>query len=137
MKNLQNLVFGFLLGTLLIKSEAISWFRIQEMFRFQSFHMYGILGSAVLVGAITVFLIKKFHLKSFQGEDIVLGTKDFNKVGNILGGTIYGLGWAITGCCVAPIFALAGYGYAAAFVILLSVLAGAFVYGVLRDRLPH
>lgn len=137
MKLLKYLFLGFLFGVVLVKSEAMSWFRIQEMFRFQSFHMFGIFGSAVLVGGISVFLVRKFKLKTVSREEIVIKPKAFNKVGNVLGGISFGLGWALTGCCVAPLFVLIGYGYPAAAIFLISALVGVFVYGLIRDKLPH
>src|SRR6476620_6647228 len=105
LSNLKFTVAGILFGIILVKSEVISWFRIQEMFRLQSFHMYGVIGSAVAVGAISVFLIKKFRLKTIYGEPIEFINKKFNK-GNIIGGLIFGFGWAITGACPGPLFAL-------------------------------
>lgn len=137
MKLLKYLFFGFLFGVVLVKSEAMSWFRIQEMFRFQSFHMFGIFGSAVLVGGITVFLVRKYNLRTVNKEEIVIKPKAFHKIGNVLGGISFGLGWALTGCCVAPLFVLVGYGYPAAAVFLVSALLGVFVYGWIRHQLPH
>ena len=118
MKNIRYLIYGILFGIILTKAEVISWFRIQEMFRFQSFHMYGIIGSAVVVGAISILLIKKFKLKSSNGEDIIFPYKPYNK-GLMIGGTIFGLGWALTGACPGPIFALIGNGYGVFIVALL------------------
>ena len=109
-KNLKYLVAGVLFGILLVKSEVISWFRIQEMFRLQSFHMYGIIGSAIVVGLISVLLIKRFQLKTIGGETIVIPTKKFHW-GNVYGGLIFGLGWAITGACPGPLFAQIGGGF--------------------------
>jgi uncharacterized membrane protein YedE/YeeE len=137
MKYIKFLLIGFLFGVALIKSEAMSWFRIQEMFRFQSIHMYGIFGSAVVVGGLTVFLIKKFNLKSLQNEEIILESKPLNKVGNVLGGISFGFGWALTGCCIAPLFVLTGYGSFAAFIMLLSAIGGVWFYGNIREKLPH
>ncbi len=127
---------GILFGILLVKSEVVSWFRIQEMFRLQSFHMYGVIGSAVLVGMISVFLIKKFKLKSIDGEQIKLESKKFNK-GQIYGGLIFGMGWAITGACPGPLFAQIGTGATIIIVTLLSAIAGTWVYGRFRNNLPH
>lgn len=137
MKNLKFLVLGFLFGIILLKAEVISWFRIQEMFRFQSFHMFGIIGSAVIVGAIGVWLIKKFNIKTTKGEEIKLKPKPFNKVGNISGGILFGLGWALIGACPGPIYALLGAGYSIILIPLLSALVGVFVYGVVKDKIPH
>ncbi len=134
--NLKYLVVGLLFGILLVKSEVVSWFRIQEMFRLQSFHMYGIIGSAVIVGVISVWLIKRFNVKTIYGEPIELHNKKFNK-GQIYGGLIFGLGWALTGACPGPIFAQIGTGAYAAIAILLSALAGTWVYGYVRAKIPH
>ncbi|CAN5716846.1 YeeE/YedE thiosulfate transporter family protein [soil metagenome] len=134
--NFKYLFAGMLFGILLVKAEVISWFRIQEMFRLQSFHMYGVLGSAVVVGAISVLLIKKFNIKTIHGEAIELHPKKFNK-GQIIGGLIFGFGWAITGACPGPLFALIGNGATVVIAVLLSAVAGTWVYGLLRDKLPH
>jgi uncharacterized membrane protein YedE/YeeE len=136
MKNIKYLIYGVLFGIVLTKAEVISWFRIQEMFRFQSFHMYGIIGSAVVVGAISILLIKKLNLKASNGEEIIFPTKPYNK-GLMIGGTIFGLGWALTGACPGPIFALIGSGYGVFLVTLLFAVLGAWVYGLLQDKLPH
>lgn len=134
--NIKYLVAGLVFGVLLTKAEVISWFRIQEMFRFQSFHMYGIIGSAVVVGIISVLLIKKLGIKTIYGERIEFHTKKFNK-GQIIGGLIFGLGWAMTGACPGPMFAQAGSGFSVIVVMILSAIAGTWVYGKFRDRLPH
>ncbi len=134
--NIKYLAAGMLFGIFLIKSEVISWFRIQEMFRLQSFHMYGVIGSAVIVGMISVWLIKKFNAKSVEGETIKLEPKKFNK-GQIYGGLTFGLGWAVTGACPGPLFAQIGTGATVIIVTLLSAIAGTWVYGKLRNRLPH
>lgn len=134
--NLKYLLAGIIFGIIFVKAEVISWFRIQEMFRLQSFHMYGIIGSAVLVGMISVGLIKKFNMKTIYGEPIIIPSKKFNK-GQIYGGLIFGFGWAITGACPGPLFAQIGTGALAVSVTLLSAVAGTWVYGYFRDRLPH
>ncbi|MGH2553437.1 MAG: DUF6691 family protein [Chitinophagaceae bacterium] len=134
--NLKFLLAGMLFGIFLVKSEVIAWFRIQEMFRLQSFHMYGIIGSAIVVGMISILLIKKFNIKSIEGEKIKLEPKKFNK-GQIFGGLIFGLGWAITGACPGPLFAQIGSGAMVIIVTLLSAIAGTWVYGKFRDKLPH
>ncbi|MEJ5105397.1 DUF6691 family protein [Chryseobacterium sp. MYb328] len=134
--NLKYLAAGIIFGIIFVKAEVISWFRIQEMFRLQSFHMYGIIGSAVLVGMISVWLIKKFNIRTIYGEPITLTPKKFNK-GQIYGGLIFGFGWAITGACPGPLFAQIGTGALAVSVTLLSAVAGTWVYGYLRDKLPH
>ncbi|MBZ4191653.1 YeeE/YedE family protein [Niabella sp. 3A5MI-3] len=134
--NLKYLVVGILFGIVLIKAEVVSWFRIQEMFRLQSFHMYGIIGSAVITGIISIWVIKKFNIKTIYGEPITISPKTFNK-GQIYGGLIFGLGWAMTGACPGPIFAQIGTGSTVILVTLLSAVAGTWVYGWLREKLPH
>ncbi len=136
MKYLKYLVLGTLFGIVLTKSEVISWFRIQEMFRFQAFHMYGVIGSAVLVGMASLQLIKRLRLKTIGGEEIRVPAKTFHH-GQWLGGLIFGLGWALTGACPGPIFAQLGSGVAAAGVLLLAALAGTWAYSALREKLPH
>jgi hypothetical protein len=134
--NLKYLVFGMLFGIVLIKAEVVSWYRIQEMFRLQSFHMFGVIGSAVAVGALSVFLIKKLKIKSIQGEEILLPEKTFNK-GQIYGGLLFGFGWAMTGACPGPLFAQLGYGATTIIVTILSAITGTWVYGKFREQLPH
>jgi uncharacterized membrane protein YedE/YeeE len=135
-QNLKYVLMGSLFGIILVKSEVISWFRIQEMFRLQSFHMYGVIGSAVIVGIMSVWLIKKFNIKTISGEKIVLTDKKFNK-GQVYGGLLFGLGWAVTGACPGPLFAQIGTGATAVIVTLLSAIAGTWVYGKFRDKLSH
>lgn len=134
--NLKYHVFGIFFGIVLIKAEVVSWYRIQEMFRLQSFHMFGVIGSAVAVGALSVFLIKKLKIKSIQGEEILLPEKTFNK-GQIYGGLLFGFGWAMTGACPGPLFAQLGYGATTIIVTILSAIAGTWVYGKFREQLPH
>ena len=134
--NIKYLVVGVVFGVVFVKSEVVSWFRIQEMFRLQSFHMYGIIGSAVIVGMISVWLIKKFNIKTIYSENIEFHQKTFNK-GQIYGGLLFGLGWAITGACPGPLFAQIGTGTTVIVVTLLSAIAGTWTYGLLRDKLPH
>lgn len=134
--NLKYAVMGVLFGILLVKAEVVSWFRIQEMFRFQSFHMYGVIGSAVVVGMLSVLLIKKFKARSLEGENIHMESKRFQK-GQIYGGLTFGLGWALTGACPGPLYALLGTGNSVIIVTLLSAIAGTWVYGRFRHRLPH
>lgn len=133
---IKYLVTGILFGIILVKAEIISWFRIQEMFRLQSFHMYGVIGSAVVVGIVSVFIIKKFNIKTIDGEKIEFNPKSFNK-GQIFGGLLFGLGWAITGACPGPLFAQIGTGASVVIVTLLSAIAGTWTYGYFRDKLPH
>lgn len=134
--NLKYLVVGIAFGIVFVKAEIISWFRIQEMFRFQSFHMYGVIGSAVVVGMISVWLIKKFNIKTIYGEEIVFHPKKFNK-GQIYGGLLFGAGWALTGACPGPLFAQIGTGATVIAVTLLSAIVGTWVYGFFREKLPH
>lgn len=129
-------IFGIIFGIIIVKTEVISWFRIQEMFRLQSFHMYGVIGTAVVVGAISVAIIKRFNIKTLEGEPIVLPKRKFQK-GQIIGGLLFGFGWAITGACPGPIYAQIGAGFPAVIITLLSAIAGTWVYGYLRERLPH
>lgn len=134
--NLKYTAVGLLFGIAFVKAEIISWYRIQEMFRLQSFHMYGVIGTAVVVGAISVFLIKKLKIKTIYGEAIQFHPKKFNK-GQIIGGVIFGLGWAMTGACPGPLFAQIGSGATVVLITLLSAIAGTWVYGYFRERLPH
>lgn len=134
--NFKYLIAGILFGIILIKAEVISWFRIQEMFRLQSFHMYGVIGSAVAVGMLSVWIIKKFHIRTIYGEPIEFVNRKLNK-GNIIGGLLFGFGWALTGACPGPLFAQIGTGATATVVTLLSAIAGTWTYGLLRDKLPH
>ncbi len=132
----KYLVLGSFFGIILVKSEVISWYRIQEMFRLQSFHMFGVMGSAVVTGIISVWLIKRFNIKTINGEKIALQAKKFNK-GQIYGGLIFGFGWAITGACPGPLFAQIGSGFSVVIVTLFSAIAGTWVYGYSREKLPH
>ena len=134
--HLKYLIAGVVFGIIFVKAEVISWFRIQEMFRLQSFHMYGIIGSAVLVGIISVWMIKKMNIKTIDGEPITLVPKKFNK-GQIYGGLIFGFGWALTGACPGPLFAQIGTGAVAVSITLISAVAGTWVYGYFRDKLPY
>ena len=134
--NLKYAVVGLVFGIAFVKGEIISWFRIQEMFRLQSFHMYGVIGTGVILGALSVWAIKKFNIKTIYGETIEFHDKKFNK-GQIIGGTIFGLGWAMTGACPGPLFAQIGTGALVVGVVVLSAIAGTWVYGYFRERLPH
>lgn len=134
--NLKYAIVGIAFGIVFTKAEIISWFRIQEMFRLQSFHMYGVIGTAIVVGMISVWLIKRYNVKTMYGEKIEFHPKKFNK-GQIIGGIIFGLGWAMTGACPGPLFAQIGAGFLVVVVVLLSAVAGTWVYGYFRERLPH
>jgi len=137
MKYLKFLTVGVLFGILLIKSEAVSWFRIFEMFRFEAFHMYGIIGSAVILGAIGIALIKKYKIKDLSGQAIQIPNKEKNYKSALIGGTIFGLGWALAGACPGPMYVLLGTGALSMLIVIAAALAGTFVYGLLRDKLPH
>lgn len=137
MKNLKYLVIGTWFGILLTKSEAVSWFRIQEMFRFQAFHMYGIIGLAVVVGMISLLVIKKFKIKSLDGENINPAQKPLQFKSNLIGGFLFGLGWALTGACPGPIYALIGNGLMVFVVVLTAALIGSIVYDLVKKDLPH
>lgn len=130
------MLVGIVFGIVFVKAEIISWYRIQEMFRLQSFFMYGVIGSAVAVGMLSVFLIKKFKVKTIQGEEIKIEPKTFSK-GQIYGGLLFGFGWAITGACPGPLFAQIGTGVTVIVVTLVSAIIGTWVYGYFKDNLPH
>jgi uncharacterized protein len=134
--NIKYIVTGLLFGIVFVKAEIISWFRIQEMFRLQSFHMYGVIGSAVVTGMISILLIKKFKIKTIYGEPIEFVNKPFHK-GQIFGGLLFGFGWAVTGACPGPLFAQIGSGATVIIVTLLSAIAGTWVYGKFKEKLPH
>lgn len=132
------LALGIVFGVILIKSEVVSWFRIQEMFRFQGFHMYGILGSAVAVAALSMAIIRKLELRTVTGEPITIPEKEMGRGYRYgIGGGMFGLGWALTGACPGPILALIGYGVWPFLFVLASALVGTWAYGSLRPRLPH
>ena len=137
MKFIRFLILGIVFGIVMVKSEAISWFRIQEMFRFQAFHMYGIIGTAVALGVIGVALIKKFKIRDFNGNPIVFFPKEKTITRYLLGGTIFGLGWALTGACPGPIVVNIGYGFFAMIIVFLFAVIGTFLYGYLKNKLPH
>ena len=136
MKNLSSLLIGVYFGVVLIKSDVASWFRIQKMFRFEQAHMYLIIGSAVIVGALTVFLIRKLGLKTVRGTVVEIEVKKFQK-GTVIGGVLFGVGWAITGACPAPIYAQLGSGEYPAIFSFIGAFCGAYLYANLRPRLPH
>ena len=135
---LPYLLVGIYFGIIFTKSEVISWYRIQEMFRFQAFHMYGIIGSAIAVAAISVQIIKRKKIRAFDGSEISIPPKVMGSGTRYwLGGTFFGLGWALTGACPGPMFALVGNGFLVMIVAILSAIAGTYAYGVLRPKLPH
>jgi uncharacterized membrane protein YedE/YeeE len=137
MKFLKFLLVGIFFGIVLVKSEAVSWYRIYEMFHFQSFHMYGIIGVAVVTGVIGVQLIKRNNLKDITGQPIVVPDKEKGFTGYLVGGTIFGLGWGLVGTCPGPIYILIGAGFMGIGIVLIGALLGTYLYGLLKNRLPH
>lgn len=137
MKNVKFLIIGIVFGIILSKSQVVSWYRIYEMFKFQSFHMYGIIGSAIAIGIILMQLFKKGTIKNYVGERIVVKDKKKGVVRTLVGGTFFGLGWALAGACPGPMFVLIGHGTLAILVVLLGATLGAFVFGLLSKKLPN
>ena len=137
MKFIKYLLVGIFFGIVLVKSEAVSWYRIFEMFKFQSFHMYGIIGSSVLLGVISVGLIKRMGIKGIEGEKIRIIPKDKGFIRYLLGGTIFGLGWALAGACPGPMYILVGTGVFSMLIVIVTAVLGTFFYGVIKDKLPH
>lgn len=137
MKFIKFLILGIVFGIVMTKSEAVSWFRIQEMFRFQAFHMYGIIGTAVTLGVAGVALIKKFKVRDFSGNPILFSPKDKSVYRYLIGGSIFGLGWALSGACPGPMVVNVGYGYWAMAIVFFFALVGTYLYGVLKSKLPH
>ena len=137
MRTLIYLLIGILFGITLFKSEAASWFRVYEMLRFESFHMFGIIGSTVVLGIFIVQSIKRFNITSFYGSPIVFAPKAKSVSRYLFGGFIFGLGWALAGACPGPMFALLGAGFTPILVVLISAVCGTFLYGIIKDKLPH
>ena len=137
MKNIKFLIVGILFGIVLSKAEVISWYRIYEMFKFQSFHMYGGIGTAVVLGMIIVYFFKKGRIKTYLGDKITVEPKKKGFARNILGGTIFGLGWALAGACPGPMFILLGRGAMAIVIVIFGALLGAFLYHAVKSKLPH
>ncbi len=137
MKALKYLIVGFVFGIVLTKSEAVSWYRIYEMFQFHSFHMYGIISVAILTGAIGIRIIKQKQLKDIKGEAIIIPDKEKGSFRYWAGGLIFGLGWGLVGSCPGPIFILIGAGFFPVVIILIGALLGTFIYGLFKDKLPH
>src|SRR4030095_3513614 len=137
MKLIKYLIVGVVFGIIMAKSEAFSWFRIQEMFRFQAFHMYGIIGVAVVLGVIGVAVIKKMRLRDVEGNEIQIAPKEKSVVRYLGGGLIFGLGWALSGSCPGPIVVNIGYGYLTMIVVFAFAIIGTYLYGVVRHKLPH
>jgi uncharacterized membrane protein YedE/YeeE len=136
MRNVVYIIVGAVFGIIMVKSEAVSWFRIQEMFRFQSFHMYGIICSAIAVGVVSMQLIKRLKLKTVDGNEIVPSTKEGLYRSRLLGGILFGLGWALTGACPGPLFVNFGAGYTVVIIAIVAAVLGAFVHGIVRKKLP-
>ena len=137
MKNITYLILGIFFGIVMLKSEAASWFRIYEMFQFKSFHMYGIIGSALISGIIFIQIIKRFKIKTFNGDQIHFIDKKKSIVRYLLGGIIFGLGWALAGACPGPMFTLLGTGFFSIIIVIIGALLGTWIYGLLKNKLPH
>lgn len=137
MKYIKYLIVGAFFGIVLSKAEVVSWYRIYEMFRFDSFHMYGVIGSAIALGMVLIQLIKRAHMKSILGTEISIPPKNRSIARYLLGGIIFGLGWALTGACPGPMFILVGHGVGVMLVVIASALLGTFTYGLVRHKLPH
>jgi hypothetical protein len=137
MKHIKFLLVGMVFGIIMYKSQVVSWYRIHEMFRFESFHMYGIIGSAVGLGVIIIQLIKRFKMKSIEGQTIEIADKDKGIARYLLGGTIFGLGWALSGACPGPMYVLVGTGAFSILIVIASAIIGTFVYGLVMRKLPH
>lgn len=137
MKNIKFLLVGVFFGILMYKAQLVSWFRIYEMFRFESFHMYGVIGSGVGLGIILVQIIKRTKMKSIEGQSIEIAPKDKGIARYLLGGTIFGLGWALAGACPGPMYVLVGTGAFSILIVIAAALLGTFVYGLIMKKLPH
>ena len=137
MKYIKFLLVGIIFGIVMSKAEIISWYRIYEMFKFQSFHMYGIIGSAVVLGMISMYFFKKKVVKTFEGNDIHVTAKKKGLIRNLFGGILFGLGWALAGACPGPMFVLIGKGVISILVVIFGATLGAFFYGLLKDKIPH
>jgi uncharacterized protein len=137
MKFIKFLLVGILFGIVMAKSEAFSWYRIQEMFRFQAFHMYGIIGTAVVLGIIGIAFIKKFQIRDVEGNPILFHPKEKSVVRYLIGGALFGLGWALSGACPGPMVVNIGYGYLSLAVVFLFATVGTLFYGLIKDHLPH
>ena len=129
--------WGVIFGIVLIKSEVASWFRIYEMFQFQSFHMYGIIGSAVGLGVVSVAIIKRFNAKNIKGNQIIFSNKERSLFRYLIGGILFGLGWALSGACPGPMFTLLGAGFLPILISIIGAIIGTWAYGLIKDKLPH
>ena len=137
MRTVIYLLIGILFGITMFKSEAASWFRIYEMFQFQAFHMYGIIGSALILGILIISSIKRFNIKSFYSTPIRFEDKEKSFPRYMIGGILFGLGWALAGACPGPMYTLIGAGYGSMVIMVLSAVLGTYIYGRLKDKLPH
>lgn len=137
MKSIKFLLAGIVFGIIMFKSEAVSWYRIHEMFRFESFHMYGIIGSALFLGVLLVQWIKRSKMKNIYGQPITIENKEKSFWRYILGGSIFGMGWALSGACPGPMYVLVGTGAMSIMIVIFGAIIGTFLYGVLRTKLPH
>jgi len=137
MRLIKFLILGITFGITMAKAEIISWFRIYEMFRFESFHMYGVIGSAVIIGVISVALIKQLNIRTIKGEKISFRVKEKSILRYLLGGSIFGLGWAMTGACPGPLFVLLGFGVWPIIIVIIGALLGTLLYGLIKHKLPH
>ena len=137
MKLIKFLILGITFGIIMAKAEIISWFRIYEMFRFESFHMYGIIGSAVIIGAIAVASIKQLNIRTIKGDQVLFHVKEQSILRYLLGGSIFGLGWAMTGACPGPLFVLVGFGVWPIIIVIIGALLGTLLYGLIKHKLPH
>ncbi|WP_242158825.1 DUF6691 family protein [Aestuariivivens sediminis] len=137
MKYSKFLLVGIFFGIVLVKSEAVSWYRIYEMFRFQSIHMYGIIGTAIASGILFLQLSKKAHLKNLEGVDLFVPKKEEGFIRTLVGGSIFGLGWALIGACPGPMYILLGTGVFSMLIVIAAAVLGTFLYGILKDKLPH
>lgn len=137
MKKIKFLFAGILFGIILTKGEVVSWYRIYEMFRFESFHMYGVIGSAVVLGVVVIQLIRRFNILDVEGNPIIVPSKQKKFWPPLLGGTIFGLGWALTGACPGPIYIIIGNGFMVFGVVLISAVLGTFLYGLVMHKLPQ
>jgi hypothetical protein len=137
MKFIKFFLVGILFGIVMSKAEIISWYRIYEMFKFQSFHMYGIIGSAIMIGLVMMLLFRRKVVKTFEGKEIHVPPKKPGMYRNLLGGILFGLGWALAGACPGPMFVLLGKGVVSILVVIFGATLGTFLYGAFRNRLPH
>jgi hypothetical protein len=137
MKLIKFLILGITFGIIMAKAEIISWFRIYEMFRFESFHMYGVIGSAVIIGAIAVASIKQLNIRTIKGDQVLFHVKEQSILRYLLGGSVFGLGWAMTGACPGPLFVLVGFGVWPIIIVIIGALLGTLLYGLIKHKLPH